>query len=764
MAACRRISCFAKKSQTFLFKHSVYYCTTTSVQVKPETAPNEIVIPYRIERGPTDVLKALASTLSKDYTAPLYKYEDDPYFIPSSNITKRSFALSKESGRKAARYFLENYPELFKCNKSVPHIKERFFARTDKGPEDKWDCKGMAEELFKEMEQGRSGLWCFGFQVHAKRSFALSKESGRKAARYFLENYPELFKCNKSVPHIKAFDPPIVYTEENVTSAESLRDCIMDCHVDNSILVYNILKTKGIAVSEDLKQDLLELLCFYNCKQPVSDEYYEERFFARTDKGPEDKWDCKGMAEELFKEMEQGSQAYGAMISGAAKFRDADRALSLFAEMKDKGLPGTVEVYNSLISISSLIQEAPQLRFDYVQQLLGNMTSDGLQPNLYTMNAILESFVQGRWRKSMPYSLSVLAEMRRLKIEPSVGTYYLLLMIFCSNDFSNATVLYDIMNQLGGKELEIRHPTDVYFFNTAMEVCLKSLRDKELGYCIHNLLEFKNNCKLLGNSFSESQYFKFFFKLLCQTEEMDKLMDIYEKYVPNSYTPEPSVTLAIIEAIHFSGNYKHLPKMCSDVLFFEQTERENILTALMDAAGCMKHDDKTQEDLVNMVWNIFEKLNQRSERRRLPFDWSGVLLGNFLKTFMNGNSLEKSWAVIKKLKDEEYSIMGYPENKHLLKFCELCLKNEDYNKLLYCMKYAVNSSYPDFKVDVEKLASEMFEQEKLPMKQRPLVNAVLQSASNASEESDSDSDTSSSESSSDESSSDEEKEPEKKDS
>ncbi|GBL93236.1 Protein PTCD3, mitochondrial [Araneus ventricosus] len=684
MAACRRISCFAKKSQTFLFKHSVYYCTTTSVQVKPETAPNEIVIPYRIERGPTDVLKALASTLSKDYTAPLYKYEDDPYFIPSSNITKRSFALSKESGRKAARYFLENYPELFKCNKSVPHIK--------------------------------------------------------------------------------AFDPPIVYTEENVTSAESLRDCIMDCHVDNSILVYNILKTKGIAVSEDLKQDLLELLCFYNCKQPVSDEYYEERFFARTDKGPEDKWDCKGMAEELFKEMEQGSQAYGAMISGAAKFRDADRALSLFAEMKDKGLPGTVEVYNSLISISSLIQEAPQLRFDYVQQLLGNMTSDGLQPNLYTMNAILESFVQGRWRKSMPYSLSVLAEMRRLKIEPSVGTYYLLLMIFCSNDFSNATVLYDIMNQLGGKELEIRHPTDVYFFNTAMEVCLKSLRDKELGYCIHNLLEFKNNCKLLGNSFSESQYFKFFFKLLCQTEEMDKLMDIYEKYVPNSYTPEPSVTLAIIEAIHFSGNYKHLPKMCSDVLFFEQTERENILTALMDAAGCMKHDDKTQEDLVNMVWNIFEKLNQRSERRRLPFDWSGVLLGNFLKTFMNGNSLEKSWAVIKKLKDEEYSIMGYPENKHLLKFCELCLKNEDYNKLLYCMKYAVNSSYPDFKVDVEKLASEMFEQEKLPMKQRPLVNAVLQSASNASEESDSDSDTSSSESSSDESSSDEEKEPEKKDS
>ncbi|KAF8796137.1 Protein PTCD3 like protein [Argiope bruennichi] len=338
------------------------------------------------------------------------------------------------------------------------------------------------------------------------------------------------------------------------------------------------------------------------------------------------------MAEELFKEMEQDSRAYGAMISGAAKFRDVDRALSLFAEMKDKGLPGTVEAYNSLISASILAKETPQLRFDYVQQLLGNMSSDGLQPNLYTMNAILEAFIQGRWRKAMPYSLSVLAEMRRLNIEPSLGTYYSLMMIFCSCDFSNATILYDIMKHLDGKELEIRHPTDVYFFNTAMEVCLKSLRDKELGYRIHNLLEFKNNCKLLGNSFSESQYFKFFFKLLCQTEDVDKLMDIYEKYVPNTYTPEPSVTLAIIEAIHFSGNYKHLPKMCSDVLFFEQNERENILSTLMDAAGCMKHEEKVQEHLVNMVWNIYEKLNQRSEgRRRLPFDWTGVLLGNFLK-------------------------------------------------------------------------------------------------------------------------------------
>ncbi|GFT27880.1 protein PTCD3 homolog, mitochondrial [Trichonephila clavipes] len=674
MAACRRIHHLAKKSQIYLYKHHSYY--STSSQLKPEAGSNEIVIPYRIERGPTDILKALASTVSKDHTAAHYKYEDDPYFIPSSNITKRAFALSKESGRKAARYFLENYPELFKCNKSVPHIK--------------------------------------------------------------------------------AFDPPVVYTEENVTSVEVLKDCIREHNVDQSVNVYNILKKKGIAVSQDMKQDLLELLCFYNSTQLSPDDYFEERFYSRVDpRGG--KWNTKGMAEQLFKEMEQDSRAFSTMIAGASKFNNADRATSLFAELKEKGLPATTEAYNGLLSVSTYVKENSEMRWEYALQLLGMMSTEGLKPNLYTMNAMLALLSQNsRWRRSLQLSLRVLAEMRKLKIEPSLGTYYYLLTTFCSNDISKVNVLYEIMNQVEGKEFEIRHPADVSFFTTAMELCFKGTMDKDLGHRIHNLLEFKNNCKLLGNALSESLYFKFYLRLLCKLEDIDKLMEIYEKYVPNTYTPEPSVTLAFIEAIHLNGAYQYLPKMCSDVLFFEQTERENILTALMDAAACMKHDEKTQTDLVNMVWNILEKINIRTQSRRLPFDWTGVLLGNFLVTFINGSDIEKAWAIIKKLKDEENSIIGYPDVDCLLKFCELSLEKEDYSKLAYCIKYAVNANHPNFREDVEKLANGMFDQGKLLEKQRSQINAVLMSSSII--ESDTDSDSSSSESSSDDSSSDEEEE------
>lgn len=76
-------------------------------------AGEHIEIPNRIERSPTDLLQALASTVGRDPTGPHYKYHDDPYLIPMSNVAKRTYALSKEAGRKAANWIKEEHRELF---------------------------------------------------------------------------------------------------------------------------------------------------------------------------------------------------------------------------------------------------------------------------------------------------------------------------------------------------------------------------------------------------------------------------------------------------------------------------------------------------------------------------------------------------------------------------------------------------------------------------------------------------------------------------
>lgn len=77
---------------------------------------DRIEIPNRIPRGSVDILNALSATVGTDPTAPHYKYHDDPYLIPTSNMSKRTYAMAQEAGRKAARWVCQEHPELFQVH------------------------------------------------------------------------------------------------------------------------------------------------------------------------------------------------------------------------------------------------------------------------------------------------------------------------------------------------------------------------------------------------------------------------------------------------------------------------------------------------------------------------------------------------------------------------------------------------------------------------------------------------------------------------
>ena len=101
--------------------HSIrQYCQRVpgiSNKLQFSSSTPEIVIAPRVERGPTDILAALAGTVNKDMTAPHYRYHDDPYLIPYKLVTKREFILSRESGKNAARFIMSKHPDLFEHNR-----------------------------------------------------------------------------------------------------------------------------------------------------------------------------------------------------------------------------------------------------------------------------------------------------------------------------------------------------------------------------------------------------------------------------------------------------------------------------------------------------------------------------------------------------------------------------------------------------------------------------------------------------------------------
>lgn len=79
----------------------------------------EIEIPNRIHRSPTDILRALSQTVGFDPTAPHYKYHDDPFLIPTSNVGKRTFAMAQESGRKSAKWIRQENSKLFQVRREI---------------------------------------------------------------------------------------------------------------------------------------------------------------------------------------------------------------------------------------------------------------------------------------------------------------------------------------------------------------------------------------------------------------------------------------------------------------------------------------------------------------------------------------------------------------------------------------------------------------------------------------------------------------------
>lgn len=167
----------------------------------------KIEIPKRIPRRPTDILRALENTLTRDSTAAHYKYHDDPYLIPMSNVGKRTFAMAQEAGRKAAHWIR---------------------------------------------------------QEHA-----------------------ELFKHKEADPIIKAFLPRVTFTDSSEVTEEDLKRVIDDVQVADAYFMYKLLKNKHLKISEDTQQNLLELLCYFNSENTLSEEFIEERWFKQSSRAKE---------------------------------------------------------------------------------------------------------------------------------------------------------------------------------------------------------------------------------------------------------------------------------------------------------------------------------------------------------------------------------------------------------------------------------------------------------------------------------------------
>lgn len=138
-------------------------------------------------------------------------------------------------------------------------------------------------------------------------------------------------------------------------------------------------------------------------------------------------------AEEIFIGLENPSaENYSALIQGMAKYYQVDRAWQLFEEAQQKELVLSAETYNALIKVVNFLKEDYEMRWSLTVTLLSDMNKLLIKPNIGTLNAVLYALsTMGSSKTTRDTVLKVLKEFKMLGIEPSLGSWYYVLITFC---------------------------------------------------------------------------------------------------------------------------------------------------------------------------------------------------------------------------------------------------------------------------------------------------------------------------------------------
>lgn len=443
---------------------------------------------------------------------------------------------------------------------------------------------------------------------YRKRAYALSAEAGRKAAVWIRDEHAEWFTTRvwdpplkivtphfNADPKIPAYAPKPIYNDESKVTIEDLKHTINNGLVEDSIKVYQLLGGSE-NISEELKLSLLQLLCFYNEKEPESLEWTEERWFAAVNKEKHSvTWKLGGLSEQIFNSLEPKTpDAYCSIIQGMAKYYQAERAHQLEQEASEKGITLSTSTYNMILASIGFLYEGTALRVEQLESKLRHMVDQGVSPNSGTLTACLKSLsAWGSSRILQDKALQLIADFKSMGIQPGLAAYHYVLCIFCKERGPRVDILTSILRDLESRpSLKAEHPTDTQFFITAMAICNNHLEDMTLAEKVHSILMKGDNYKLVGDAYKESIYYRHLVTVACKRAPLEKTLQLLDELVPNVYVPEPSVMEKIIDTLEVGGVGDRLAQAWSQLVVFGLARRTSLVEKVLSAmCNCYQFQD-----------------------------------------------------------------------------------------------------------------------------------------------------------------------------
>nr|XP_019937175.1 PREDICTED: pentatricopeptide repeat domain-containing protein 3, mitochondrial isoform X2 [Paralichthys olivaceus] len=569
-----------------LFGHRSFGWTPSLGQQAAEAhkeSTETIVIPRKKTWSKEAVLEALASTVSRDPTAYKYQFQDDPYLSPRTSTEFKLYSLSQESGRSAAKYFVNTNPKFF--------------------------TKDFAE------------------------------------------------------PHIPCLMPETVSLRLEEVSEEALKERISLRKVSAAVDMYDQLLQAGTAVSMETTHELLDLICIYCDRDPVQEGAPETE---DTEGGEELKkrrvrirqtldslkstWKENNNAERIFNMLpERDLRCYSALIRGMVKHGAYAKAFSMYTDLLNEKLTADVHIFNALISVAPSVREKYTERWDLIEELLTQMNQHKVQPNLLTFNSVLKALRRcGSLAKIK--SLQILNEMKAVRIAPSLASFDHLLAIFykaATYGQNTTNILQEIVSELNGSSFTCQDPGDVLFFTNAMKICREN-KDLELAYKVQSLVEVGDNWMLLGDPFQQSIYYGRFFSLLCLMEHIDAIMKWYKQLIPSLYYPNTQGLKDLLQALDTESRLDLLPQIWKDIRSLGHDNKLDLVEEVLTLMAREKHSPEVQKSFAACALDIKGVFN--GDRGRPSLEWSNSSLTCITSLLLRDNMTQQAWEIMQLFK------------------------------------------------------------------------------------------------------------------
>ncbi|XP_014822466.1 PREDICTED: pentatricopeptide repeat domain-containing protein 3, mitochondrial isoform X2 [Poecilia mexicana] len=654
-APCRHVGHHIQKNGRFLRINinQLFACRsfglTSALQQQATDLHKEskeaIVIPRKKSWNKEAVLEALASTVQRDPTAYPYQFQDDPYLSPRTSVEFKLFSLSQESGRAAAKYFVNSNPKLF--------------------------TKDFAE------------------------------------------------------PHIPCLMPESVALRLEEVSQEALEERISLRKVSAAVEMYDQLLQSGTAVSMETTHKLLDLICLYCDRDPVQegtpqteDREEEEEDRRRKPMGRRAMdflkctWKENNNAERIFNLLpERDARCYSALIRGMVKHGAYAKAFNLYEDLLNNRLSADVHVFNALISAVPDVRKKNNERWDLIAELLNQMNEQKVRPNLLTFNSVLKALRQCSFL-AKTFSPQILNEMKALGIAPSLATYEHILTVFfyksASSGPSNMAILQDVLMELEGTSFTCQDPNDVLFFATAMKLCLDN-KDLELGYKVHSLVEVGENWRLLGDSYQQALYYGRFFNLLCLMEHIDVVLKWYSRIVPSLLYPNPQGMKNLLQALDTDSRLDLLPTIWKDIKSLGHDNKVDLVEELLCLMARDEHSAEVQESFAACALDVKSVFGERPKK-----EWSTSSLSHISILLLRANKLQKAWDMLQLFKDKN----RVPSGALLSSFLTACRCSASPQRAVELVQLSAAFSLPT----TPELAKRTLAEFELNDKQRSIVS------------------------------------------